>query len=371
VSRLRLRTAGESHGPAVLALLEGIPHGLPLETAHVDRLLRRRQLGYGRGARQRIEKDQVEFLAGVRHGRTLGSPLALLVRNLDWENWKEEMAAEPPPPGWESKRRIRAPRPGHADLAGALKLLTLDPRDVLERASARETAARVAGGAVCVRLLEELGIGVRSHIRAVGEVELAGGRAVLWEEIEHLPEEPDGLPPGLGSCAQWDRRLDGRLLQAVGSIQGVKAAEIGDGVRLAGLSGSLAHDEIHWDGAWFHRSSNRAGGIEGGMTNGEEVRVRGYMKPHATLRVPLASVDLETKEEVRAAVERSDVCSVAAAGVVGEAVVAYVLADALLEKFGGDSLDELRASIASGRRLLEERFRGAGRGGDKEDSDDR
>lgn len=386
---LRFVTAGESHGQALLAWISGLPAGLRVDFDFVNGELHRRQLGYGRGARQKIEKDQVEAIAGVRHGQTIGAPLALLIANRDWPNWEKALPVEDPAGAEDARRPLTAPRPGHADLAGALKFGWHDARYILERASARETAARVAAGALAKLLLREFGIEVLSHVVTVGKVRAE--RAASWEEIravcadwqsplrcvdpaaeELMKAEVDaalragdsvggvfevvahGVPPGLGSHAQWDEKLDGRLAQAVCSIQAVKAVEIGAGTTAAVSRGSQVQDEIGYDAAErrFTRSSNRAGGLEGGITNGQDVVVRGYLKPISTLRSALQSVDLETKEIVKAAYERSDICVVPAAGVAGEAMVAFVLAQALREKFGGDSLEEMQRNFAACRRQL-------------------
>lgn len=374
---LRYLTAGESHGPALTAIVEGLPAGLPLTAAYINRQLARRQGGYGRGARMKIESDTVSFLSGVRGGLTLGSPLALLVENKDWANWSEIMSAKPG--ARTDERVVRRPRPGHADLAGALKYRHQDIRNVLERSSARETAARVAAGSVAKRLLEELGIII------IGQVVQLGG---LSAAIENLgPEElkarlersklycadPDmeqrmietidaalaagdtlggvfevrayGVPAGLGSYTHWDRKLDGRLAAALMSIQAIKGVEVGLGFAAAGRRGSQVQDEIFYEpGRGFYRLNNRAGGIEGGVTNGETLVIRGAMKPIPTLNQPLQSVDMITRKPSRAAVERSDVCAVPAACVIGEALVAWELARACLEKCGGDSLEELKDS---------------------------
>jgi chorismate synthase len=375
---LRFQTAGESHGQGLVALLEGLPAGLPIDFDYVNRELKRRQGGYGRGGRMKIETDTAQFLSGVRHGKTIGSPIAILVMNRDWENWKEAMAVEDRP---ESRARYKAlspPRPGHADLAGSLKYNFSEARYVLERASARETTARVAAGAVAKLFLKSFEIEVASHVVALGDVRLGDEpvpfeavwalrdredvmlacvdpavEARMKEEVDRATENRDtvggtfeviarGLPVGLGSCAQWDARLDGQLAQAVMSIQAVKAVEIGSGIPNAAAMGSSVHDEIGYDrvNTRFTRKTNRAGGLEGGITNGEDLVVRGYLKPISTLRRPLESVDFESKEPVKAAYERSDICVLPAGGVVGEAMVALVLARALLEKFGGDSLEE-------------------------------
>ncbi len=377
---LRFQTAGESHGEALTAIVSGLPAGLRVDFNYVNRELKRRMAGYGRGGRMKIEADHARFLSGVRHGETIGSPVTLLIENRDWANWKDAMAVDDRPESRAKYKPVLQPRPGHADLAGCLKYDFKDARNVLERASARETAARVAAGSLAKLLLKEFGVEVASHVIAVGKVRLEDHR-VSFEQVLALREKEDivlncadpetearmkeeveaamtardtvggvfeviahGVPPGLGSCAQWDERLDGQLGQALLSIQAVKAAEIGGGVANAGLAGSEVHDEIGYDRASrrFTRKSNRAGGIEGGMTNGEDVVVRGYLKPISTLRRPLESVDFATREPVKAAYERSDVCVVPAAGVIGEAMVALILARAFLEKFGGDSLGETR-----------------------------
>lgn len=369
---LRFLTSGESHGPALTAVLDGMPAGVPIDPQDINRDLERRQQGYGRGGRMRIERDEAEILSGVRHGRTLGSPITLLIRNRDWENWRQRMSVTPvdPPP-----QPVTVPRPGHADLAGYLKYGHTDIRNVIERASARETAARVAAGAVAKALLRELGITVVGHVVQIGSVLARTWTGDVQELIRRSEASrvrcadpraeadmigvideaksrgdsvggafeviADGVPPGLGSYSQWDRRLDGRLAGALMSIQAVKGVEIGAGFAVAGLSGSRVHDEIVYaDGGFGHRTNN-AGGIEGGVSNGERVVVRAAMKPIPTLLTPLRSVDVATKQDVDSRFERSDVCAVPAAAVVGEAMTALVLADAVLEKFGGDSLDEV------------------------------
>jgi chorismate synthase len=380
---LRFQTAGESHGQALVAILSGLPAGLSVDFAYVDRELKRRQGGYGRGGRMKIESDSAHFLSGVRQGRTVGSPITILIENRDWENWKEALAVEDRPESRAQDRPLFAPRPGHADLAGCLKFNFRDARYVLERASARETAARVAAGAVAKLFLKAFGIEVASHVVGVGRVALEGEpvpfekvlalrdreeiglacvdpavEARMKAEVDRAQEDRDtvggtfeviarGVPPGLGSCAQWDERLDGQLAQAVMSIQAVKAVELGSGIENVALTGSRVHDEIGYDREQlrFTRAANRAGGVEGGMSNGENVVVRGYVKPIATLRRPLGSVDLATKDTVKAAYERSDLCVVPSAGVVGEAMVALTLARAFLEKFGGDSLEETRRNF--------------------------
>ena len=387
---LRFVTAGESHGQALVAWISGLPAGLAVDQDFIHRELHRRQLGYGRGARQRIEKDQAEIFAGVRHGKTIGAPIALRIENRDWKNWEKALPVEDTEGAEDSQRPLTAARPGHADLAGALKFNFHDARYILERASARETAARVAAGAFAKLLLSEFGVTVLSHTAAVGPVRLE--RAADWKEIvaacenletplrcvdaatesrmkaevERALKEGDsvggvfevvarGVPAGLGSHAQWDEKLDARLARAVMSIQAVKAVEIGTGVENAGSYGSEVQDEILYDeaGKRFARSSNRAGGIEGGITNGSDIFVRGYLKPISTLRRALQTADLKTKEPVKAAYERSDVCVVPAAGVIGEAMVALELAGAFLEKFGGDSIQEMRRNYDGYQKQLD------------------
>jgi chorismate synthase len=380
---LRFQTAGESHGQGLVAILAGLPAGLRIDFDYVNRELKRRQGGYGRGGRMKIETDTAQFLSGVRHGQTIGSPIAIMIVNRDWENWKEAMAVEDRPESRAKYKPLSPPRPGHADLAGCLKYNFREARYVLERASARETAARVAVGAVAKLFLKRFAIEVASHVVALGEVRLPDDpvpfeavlalrdredlmlacvdpavEARMKEEVDRATENRDtvggtfeviarGLPPGLGSCAQWDERLDGQLAQAVMSIQAVKAVEIGSGIASATAMGSNVHDEIGYDRAHarFTRKTNRAGGLEGGITNGEDLVVRGYLKPISTLRRPLESVDFESKETVKAAYERSDVCVLPAGGVVGESMVALILARSLLEKFGGDSMEETRRNF--------------------------
>jgi chorismate synthase len=385
MTALRWLTAGESHGPACTAIVEGIPAGLPLLAHHVDHELARRQRGYGRGGRQKIERDRVRFLGGVRGGETLGGPIALCIENLDYAKWADSMSAGPheAPP-----ERVTRPRPGHADLAGALKYDRHDARDVLERASARETASRVAVGAVCRRLLAELGVRVGSYVTRIEQAALlpAPREAPTPAEYEarfaaaeasdvRCPDEAVaqamreailaashagdtvggvvevvalGLMPGLGSHVQWDRKLDGRLGQAILSIQAFKGVEVGLGFEAAARRGSAVHDAILHDAvaARFTRPTNGAGGLEGGITNGMPLVVRGAMKPISTLRRALPSVDLATLAPFDAAFERSDVCAVPAAGVIAEAMVCAVLAESVLEKFGADSLSELRRNVA-------------------------
>ena len=380
--KLSFRTAGESHGRGLVALLEGVPAGLEIEAERdIDPELKRRQQGYGRGRRMQIESDRAELLSGVRLGETLGSPLAMLIWNRDWENWQKAMAPERPRPSGNPKalRPVYLPRPGHADLVGLLKYDRRDARDILERASARETAARVACGAVAKRMLQDAGIRVESHVVSIGAVvaeppgelpEELNARAdespvrtldpeaadAMMRAIDAAKEDGDtlggvfevvvrGVPVGLGSHVSWDRKLDGRLGQALLSIQAVKGVEIGSAFRNAGTRGSDVHDPIVFAATkaragGLGRASNRAGGLEGGVTTGEPILIRGAMKPISTLRKPLPSVDLRSGEEASAAVERSDVCAVPAAAVVGEAMVALVVADAFLDKFGGDSMTE-------------------------------
>jgi chorismate synthase len=378
---LRYFTAGESHGETLVAFLSGMPAGLKIDQSFLDRELWRRQQGFGRGGRMKIETDKAHIVSGVRQGQTVGSPIAILLENKDWKNWQEALPVEPGDPA--KHKRVASPRPGHADLAGALKYNFPEARYVLERASARESAARVAVGAVAKLFLSELGIEVLSHVMAVGKAALGNGE-VAWEklralhakdevllncadpaaeermkaEVDHALRTGDSVggvfevvahnvPPGLGTYAQWDERLDGLLAMAVMSLQAVKAVEIGTGVGSALSFGSTVHDEIGYsrEGArnaftGFTRASNHAGGIEGGISNGEDILVRGYLKPISTLRRPLGSVDFETREAVKAAYERSDVCVVPAAGVAAEAMVALTLARCALEKFGGDSITE-------------------------------
>jgi chorismate synthase len=387
---LRFITAGESHGEALVAVVSGLPAGIVVDQPFLDRELWRRQQGYGRGGRMKIERDAARILAGVRHGKTIGSPVAILLENKDWKNWQESLPVDEGDPA--KHKKVTSPRPGHADLAGALKYNFPEARYVLERSSARETAARVAAGALAKLFLRELGIEVLSHVIAVGAA--AVEREVGWEEIarlhgrdevqlncadaqveQRMKAEVDKateardtvggafevrahrVPPGLGTYANWDERLDGLLAQAVMSVQAVKAVEIGSGIASAGAMGSAVHDEIGYrnDGGvftGFTRKSNRAGGIEGGVSNGEDILVRGYLKPISTLRRPLESVDFETREPVKAAYERSDVCVVPAAGVAAEAMVALTLARCALEKFGGDSMPETKRNFEGYLRQL-------------------
>jgi chorismate synthase len=371
---LRFLTAGESHGPALTVVVEGLPAGLPITLDEIGAELARRRLGFGRGPRMRLERDDVEILGGVRHGRTLGSPVSIVIHNTEWPKWQEEMATEP----GITKRPLREPRPGHADLVGMQKYGFDDARNVLERASARETAARVAAGSLAKALLAQLDAQVISHVIALGPVAASTERRPTPDDLEQIDEsavrcfDPDaeaamitavedaardgdslggvvevlgyGAPPGLGSHVHWDRKIDGLLAQALMSIQAMKGVEIGDGFAVAARRGSEAHDEILWDdesGA-YERGSSRAGGTEGGMTTGALLVVRGAMKPLSTLNRPvLRTVDVETKAETVAFKERTDVTAVPAAGVVAETMVALVLANEALRKFGGDSLAEL------------------------------
>jgi chorismate synthase len=352
---LTLTTAGESHGPALVAILAGLPAGLALDRGAIDADLRRRQQGYGRSPRQQLEQDEVEVLAGLRHGRTLGTPLALVVRNRDHKNWAWGMSPWPPKgePEGKGTKPVTLPRPGHADLAGAQKFGLEDVRDALERASARQTAVSVAGGAVAKALVAEIGIAVRGEARAeagADETEVDEARAERDTLGGVVEVRAQGVPPGLGSYATKEERLDARLAAALMGIQAVKGVEIGEGFKLAGLRGSEAHDEIVRDERGVHRTTNRAGGIEGGVSNGEEIVVRAAMKPLPTLMQPLASVDLRTGEPGEALVERSDVSAVEALAVVAEAAVAWELARAAREKFGGDALGDF---VGAHRAYLE------------------
>ena len=398
---LRFLTAGESHGQALVTILEGLPAGLTLDFAAVTTELRRRQTGYGRGRRMAIESDRAKVLSGVRYGVTTGGPIALLIPNKDWENWQRTMAVESDPPpevAGVDRPLVTRPRPGHADLAGVVKYGHDDIRNILERASARETAARVAVGAIARQLLATVGARIVSHVFRIGQAALPDPLVISFEaaaaigddsplhcadaeverlmiaEIDRAREAGDtmgggfeiiarGVPPGLGSHVQWDRKLDGRLAQALMSIPAIKAVGIGRGPDVATLPGSRIHDEIlpastaaAANGTGVARPTNNAGGLEGGITNGEDLRVTGYMKPIATLMKPLRSVDLTTMALSPAAIERSDVCAVPAAAVVGEAMVAVVLADALLEKFGPDSVEELLENCRASQARIAARF---------------
>jgi chorismate synthase len=389
---LRFLTAGESHGKALVAIVEGLPAGLPVVAEQVDQELARRMMGYGRGARMKIERDRIEWLSGVRAGETLGTPVAMLIHNRDWANWEEVMAAEGTP-GDVRRRRLTRPRPGHADLVGVLKYDRQDARDILERASARETAARVAAGALARRLLEEFGVEIGSHIVSLGGIQvppvaslpvplnLAADNseirvldrtieAEIIRRIDQAKKDGDtlggeaqvvvrGLPVGLGSHVHWDRKLDGRLAGALMSIPAVKAVEIGMGFEAARRPGSEVHDPIDADAVpgtnapdpalrgGYRRRSNNAGGLEGGVTTGEPLVIRVGMKPISTLMSPLPTVDLTTGQAANAQSERSDVTAVPAMGVIAEALTALVVADAFLEKFGGDSLGEIRRNFAA------------------------
>lgn len=371
---LRFLTSGESHGPGLVATVEGLPAGLTVTREGIASELARRRLGFGRGPRMRLEKDELEILAGIRFGKTLGGPVTVLIRNTEWEKWREEMS---PDPGESSKRETK-PRPGHADLVGMQKYDTHDARDILERASARETAARTVVGYLAKQLLAEIGVTVLSHVVAIGSVKAprdvlpapddldavdasqvrafdADAEKAMIAEIEAAKADRDtlggvvevlayGLPPGLGSHVHWDRKLDGLLAGALMSIQAIKAVEIGDGLTQAESRGSAAHDEITMTGGEFTRRTNRSGGLEGGMTTGGVLRVSAAMKPISTLMRPLETVDVETKQQEAAFRERSDVCAVPAAGVVAEQMVAYVLANEVIRKFGGDTVADLVAS---------------------------
>ena len=421
---LRFLTAGESHGRGLVAIIDGVPAGLLLDFDHITQDLRRRQGGYGRGQRMAIESDRAEFLSGVRRGRTTGAPIALLIPNKDWKNWQRTMHVEVETPAeatGANRAPVIRPRPGHADLSGGLKYELDDLRDVLERASARETAARVAVGAVARQLLRSVGIEIASHVTGIGDVLVSPDVVVTFEAAHALPfdsplhcAEPQleaamiaaidrareagdtlggsfevivrGVPAGLGSHVQWDRKLDGRLAQAVMSIPAIKAVGIGLGLEAARRPGSRVHDEIVArvdagpDDIAIARPTNRAGGLEGGVSNGEEIRVSGYMKPIATLMKPLRSVDITTLDEAPAAIERSDVCAVPAAAVVAEAVVCIVLADALLDRFGGDTVRQLREHFGQTTGRVRGRLRrghdggehrgGHERHGDHEDHED-
>lgn len=382
---LRYLTAGESHGPCLTAIIEGLPAGLAIDIGAINSDLARRQKGYGRGGRMRIEKDRVEVVSGMRFGQTLGSPLTLVIRNRDWETWRDVMSAD----GVSQGLTVTAPRPGHADLAGALKYDHTDIRNVLERASARETAARTAIGSVAKQLLAAVGIKLAAYVTRIGEASVQtegpytfalaekaassdlrcfvpAAEEAMVQGIQTAKEKGDtlggtfevmatGLMPGLGSHVHWDRRLDARMAAALMSIPAIKAVEFGVGTQYASLPGSEAHDEIFFTPQkGYFRKSNRAGGVEGGMTNGEDVVVRATMKPIPTLMTPLASVDIRTQEPVPANSERSDVCAVPAAAVVGEAMAAIVLAEALLEKFGGDTMAEITAAVERYRERIDQ-----------------
>ena len=385
---LRFLTSGESHGKELVSVVEGFPAKVPVDVTFINGELKRRMGGYGRGARMKIEADEIEIVAGVRHGYTLGSPITLMIHNRDWVNWTDVMSSRPDPQGAQ-KRRVTRPRPGHADLVGALKYQFDDMRNVLERSSARETTSRVAVGAFCKVLLRELGIQIYSHVVSIKDVHISPKQlrkvSVDWisqiessalrcadldldkemkAAVDETIEKGDtiggtfevraaGVPSGLGSYVHWDRKLDGRLAQAVMSINAIKSVEVGTGLQ-SDPYGSEFHDEIFYNKQkkQFFRKTNHAGGVEGGISTGQEIIVRGIVKPISTLRKPLMSVDLETKEPFQAQYERSDICVVPAAGVIGEAMVAIVLVQALQEKFGGDTLQEIQANLKNYRALV-------------------
>jgi chorismate synthase len=386
---LRFLTAGESHGELQMGIIEGMPAGLLIRVTDIDRDLSRRQVGYGRGNRMKIEKDQVKIYSGVRWGRTLGSPVGLMIRNKDWENWRDKMSVDPM--FLNCADPLTRPRPGHADLAGALKYNMTDIRNILERSSARETAMRVAVGSVAKRLLEEFGIEVVSHVLSIGGVyakvpkisvpelkkraEVSELRCADPDAVKRMMRKIDeakvagdtlggtfeviikGVPVGLGSHAHWDRKLDARLSNALMSVQAIKGVEVGAGFGVANRPGSQVHDEIFWSRKeGFYRKTNMAGGIEGGISNGEPIVLRAAMKPIPTLMKPLRSVDLASKRPFKAGVERSDVSAVPAAGVVAEAAVAFEIAAALVEKFGGDSIDEMKRNFSQYDKHLKARI---------------
>jgi chorismate synthase len=380
MTHLRFFTAGESHGQGLVTIIEGMVADLPLEAEHINRELRRRQMGYGRGARMEIEQDKAEIISGVRYGLTIGSPIGLFIPNRDWQNWQKVMNVSPLE---EESESIMHPRPGHTDLAGVIKYGLKDIRPIIERASARETAARVGAGAVAKKFLEEFGVAIHSHTTAIGNVSYGQSDAISpdWQRVEDSPVRcadakteiemitaiddaraagdtlggifeviADGAPIGLGSHISWDRRLDGRIAQAIMSINAVKGVEIGGGFVSAKLKGSQAHDPIEPNPSKqpfvWRRATNRAGGIEGGISNGEVILVKAAVKPIATLADPLPSIDLRSGEAVKAHYERSDICIVPSAGVIGEAMLALVLACAMLEKFGGDNLKETKRNYS-------------------------
>lgn len=379
---LRFLTAGESHGPGLVTIVEGMPAGVDVAREGIGLELARRRLGFGAGRRMQIEQDELEILGGVRFGKTLGSPVAVLIRNTEWPRWQEEMS---PDPG-SSRRPLTTPRPGHADLAGMIKYRTKDARDILERASARETAARTVVGYLAKQLLAAIDVHIVSHVVAIGDVLAPGDVIPAPEDLAAIDESPvrvldpgaeaamvtaveaakadrntlggvfevvvHGLPVGIGSHVHWDRRLDAALAAAVVSIQAIKGVEVGDAYAVAATPGSEAHDEIYHDGSRFTRQTNRAGGVEGGMSSGGVVRVRAAMKPISTVMRPLDTVDVVTKEQEKAFRERSDVCAVPRAAVVGEQMVAYVIAREVQRKFGGDTIDDLRESLAAYRRRV-------------------
>jgi chorismate synthase len=379
---LRFLTAGESHGPALTVIVEGLPAGVPIQSKYISDELARRRLGYGRGPRMKIEQDQLELLSGLRFGLSLGSPISMIIRNSEWSKWERVMSPEGSPAG----NVLTEPRPGHADLAGMQKYGFDDARNVLERASARETAARSAAGALAKQFLAQVGISIVSHVVAIGSAEARSDLRPLPTDLEAIDAsqvrcfDPDaeremirqieaagevgdslggvieviayGVLPGLGTHVHWDRRLDARLAQGLMSIQAIKGVEIGDGFSVARLRGSQSHDEIFYQDGEYRRRTDRAGGTEGGISMGGTIRARAAMKPLSTLKRPLQTVDVHTKEAVTAFKERTDVCSVPAAGVVAEAMVALVLADTVLEKFGGDSLDDIQTAISAYRTRI-------------------
>ncbi len=387
---LRFLTSGESHGKCLIGILEGLPRGIAVDIDFIDRQLRRRQLGPGRGGRMEIENDKIEILSGVRQGITIGSPISFAVQNRDYDHWKISMSVEQTPEG-SDLRSVSRPRPGHADLAGALKFQTYDIREILERASARETAARVAGGAFCRLFLAQFGIKIASHVVAIGSERIpakyerldsqklfglsesalrCADRAAAKRMVKLIAETAEAgdtlggiveviaspVPPGLGSHTQWDRRLDGQIAQALMSIPSAKAVEIGEGISSARRRGSAVHDQIFYDppAKRFYRGTNRAGGLEGGISTGTDIRARVFVKPIPTLRRPLKSVDVRSKQTSDAAAERGDTCVVPAAGVIAEAMLGLVLAAAFLEKFGGDSVKEIHDNYANFNRLLDQ-----------------
>jgi chorismate synthase len=381
---LRFMTAGESHGPGLVTIVEGLPRGLEVSAEQIIDELARRRMGYGRGKRMAIERDEIEVLGGIRHGRTMGSPVAVVIRNTEWPRWAEEMSPGPAP----SKKQVTRPRPGHADLSGMLKYGTDDARDILERASARETAARTVAGILSKIMLATAGVRVLSHVVAIGPAVSEGrmpgpddqdqiddspvrcldssAEAAMIAAIEDAKEQRDtlggvfevlafGVPPGIGSHVHYDRKLDALLAGAIMSIPAIKGVEIGDGFEVAGLPGSKSHDEILLEGGELTRATNRAGGTEGGMSNGQTIRVRGAMKPISTLMRPLRTIDMSTGEAAEAVRERSDVCAVPAAGVVGEQMVAFVLAAEMQRKFGGDTVEEFTAAAERYRSSIADR----------------
>lgn len=383
-SMLRFLTAGESHGPGLVTIVEGLPAGIEVSAEGIGAELARRRLGYGRGRRMSLEKDELELLAGIRFGKTLGSPVAVIIRNTEWPKWQEEMA---PTPG-ATKHPLQTPRPGHADLAGMIKYQTRDARDILERASARETAARTVVGYLAKQGLAQLGVDIVSHVVSIGGVFATPGALPRPEDQARIDESPVraldarsatammeaidtakadrntlggifevlvyGLPVGVGSHVHWDRRLDAALAEALMSIQAIKGVEVGDGYEMAATPGSSAHDEIYHDETGFRRDTNRAGGVEGGMSIGDVVRVRAAMKPISTVMRPLDTVNVATKEAEKAFRERSDVCAVPAAAIVGEQMVAYVMLREIQRKFGGDTIGDLESAVSRYRKHVAE-----------------